>query len=106
MNTENTKDAFASEVGRALKEILRRIREMDWQDEPIPERFGCLYCKHYVRKEGYDQEWGRIAFFSNYCDKGLPDNYIVKGYLNDGGACPSFDDGDSQFIYMSEKERG
>lgn len=93
-------------AGAMFKVIAQRLRDVskmnDYPPKPIVP-WGCLNCKHYVREEGYDQEWGRYAFFYHHCDKGLDDKYIVNGKDAPNPEC--FEEGEPTVIYMSEKEK-
>lgn len=99
LNQSNTSD-----IGSALKLILKRLNE--YKDEPVEEtncKWGCLGCKNYVRKEGYNQQWGMYQFYTHYCSKGFEDKYIV--HTGNADDCKSWEEGENTLIYMSDKEK-
>lgn len=91
----------SEEVGKALKKISERIKQM--KDEPIIEcpKTGCRYCENHIREEGYDQQWGAFYFMYHSCKLGLNDTYKSGGTCD----CPDFKEGKETLIYMSEKEK-
>ena len=112
-----------SEIGKALKIISDRLKNTDaYTDDRPCKKYGCLECKHFQRKEGYDQQWGRFAFFYYKCKK-QPDrnmynndnNYTIFDiepdynpnfhYDKAKGECPYFEQGKNELVYMSEKEK-
>ena len=95
----------ASEAGKALKIILARIESMDSNEinNDTSQEYGCLYCSHYLRKEGYNQQWGMYQFYNCYCNKGIEKRYYPP--IIDESKCNEFEHGDNILIYMSEKEK-
>lgn len=109
-------------VGKALKIISERLNTLQ-QENSHHETYGCLVCKHFQRREVYDQEWGRFGFFYSKCkrqpNKDMTYNCrnmynildIEPGYNPNfynhaaKGKCPDFERGDNELVYMSEKEK-
>lgn len=91
------------DVGSVLRTILKRLEENSNNESKQNTKWGCLHCKHYVRKEGYNQQWGMYQFYNCYCNKGIKDKYII----NDGkqSNCDNFEEGENKLIYMSDKEK-
>lgn len=112
-----------SEIGKALKIISDRLKNTDaYADDRPCKKYGCLECKHFQRKEGYDQQWGRFAFFYYKCkkqpDRNMydhdntytifdiePDYSPYFHYDKAKGECPYFEQGKNELVYMSEKEK-
>lgn len=112
----------AVSVGKALKTTLERLNAFR-QENSHCKTYGCLVCKHFQRREGYDQEWGRFGFFYFKCkrqpNKDMTYNCrnmynildIEPGYNPNfynhaaKGKCPDFERGDNELVYMSEKEK-
>lgn len=93
----------ADKVGEALKLIIERISA--FEDEPLTEeiKWGCFYCKNYIREEGYNQQWGMYAFYRCYCSKGATEDYLINNSNKEN--CKLFEEGENQFVYISEKEK-
>ncbi|MDF2950445.1 MAG: hypothetical protein K0S18_28 [Anaerocolumna sp.] len=90
-----------NKAGEALRTILNRLKTI--KDEPVEEckKRGCFHCKNYVRREGYNQQWGMYQFYNNYCNKGVEEDKHM--YMDKD--CVSFELGENQYIYMSDKEK-
>lgn len=93
-----------TDVGKALKLISQRLQEIDIDEtsDNTCQEYGCLYCKHYVKEEGYNQQWGMYQFYNCYCKKGIEKHYSL---IIDNSKCNEFEHGDNILIYMSEKEK-
>lgn len=109
-------------VGKALKIISERLNAIR-QENSHHETYGCLVCKHFQKREVYDQEWGRFGFFYHKCKK-QPNRNIMYNYRNMydisdiepnynsnfynhvvKGECSYFERGENELVYMSEKEK-
>lgn len=109
-------------VGKALKIISERLNTLQ-QENSHHETYGCLVCKHFQRREVYDQEWGRFGFFYHKCKK-QPNRNIIYNYRNMYDIsdiesnynpnfynhvvkveCSYFERGENELVYMSEKEK-
>lgn len=72
------------------------------EQEKINCSHDCLKCKHYTRREAYNQQWGMIQFYNNSCNKGH--NGKINSYF-DGVECNDFEHGENTLIFMSDKEK-
>lgn len=91
------------EVGEALKTIFKRLQEITPDECTDTSReYGCLYCKHYIKEEGYNQQWGMYQFYNCYCNKGIKEKYYS---IIDSSKCNSYEHGDNILVYMSDKEK-
>lgn len=112
----------SEKMGNALKLMLKRLQNCTEIDNSPCKKYGCLECKYYQRKEGYDQEWGRFGFFYYKCLKQPNRNMYDKEntysifdiepdyspyfhYDKAKGKCPYFEQGDNELVYMSEEEK-
>ena len=114
-----------NKAGEALKLLLERLKNAPNSkpdDNKACKTYGCLQCKNYQKKEGYDQEWGRFGFFYYKCKKQPnrdmcnsesthtifdiePDYSPNFHYEKAKGECPYFERGNNELIYMSDKEK-
>ena len=100
----------AKSVGEAFKILLDRLRKTDLSPKETkrPEGYGCLECKHYQRREVYNQQWGMFQFGQFKCKKQPERNMMFheNHYFDKSkGECPYFERGENELIYMTEKEK-
>ncbi len=103
-----------ADVGRALKIILQRLKEVNERDAyTLPKTVlnHCGNCKFIHRVEYYDQQWGRFFIGHNWCDldKNLMDTgeYNLKRgkgheFVNN---CPYFEAGQGKYDEITNKEK-
>ncbi len=101
--------------------IIKREINMFTDTDPYKD-YGCLKCKHFQRKQGYDQQWGRVLFLYFKCkmqpdrDMHIQDNRYdicdIKPFRYDNlhlnkpkGLCLYFERGENELIYMTKEER-
>lgn len=97
-------------VGGAFKILLGRLRKSDLSPKKTErsEGYGCLECKHYQRREVYNQQWGMFQFGQFKCKKQPNRNMMFHEnhyYDKSKGECPYFERGENELIYMTEKEK-
>ena len=110
-------------IGKALRELLDRLNNIERRvDNEVCEKYGCLECRHFQRKEVYDQEWGRFAFFNFKCKRQPgrnmydhnnhytifdinPDYSPYFHYDKAKGECPYFEQGENELIYMPDEDK-
>ncbi len=100
-----------SKVGSALKTLLNRLKDSDFFEKTeisSCDTYGCLECKHYQRREVYNQQWGMFQFGQFKCKKQPDRNMMFHDnhyYDKSKGDCPYFERGENELIYMTEKEK-
>jgi hypothetical protein len=116
-------ESFNISAGEALKSICNKLRNTNWANSIEPcKTYGCLECKNFIRKEGYDQHRGCFAFFCSECkkqpDKNMNDFYNTYTILDiepdynpnfhydaAKGECPYFEQGENELLFMTTEEK-
>ena len=97
------------EVGKALRTILNRLKETNFETDNNELPHTCNNCKYCHGVEGYDQQWGMTYCVHSWCDKdrNLMDSWKDRNNLNSHYLvpCEHFEYGNGKYDKMSEKER-
>ncbi len=99
----------SEKVGKALKLVLERLREIDKEENDNKEpKHICTNCKYRNMEEGYDQQGGMFFVVRNWCgkDRKLMNTFFTHGndkYFSE--PCKYFESGDGVYHKMSEKEK-
>ena len=88
-------------VGKAFRVVLDKLNEANLSTNSH-ECYGCLACRHYQRREVYDEQWGMIRLGQFKC-KVQPDRdmMLVENTYYDA-QCPCFERGENEIIPMAE----
>lgn len=103
-------------MGRALKTIADRLKNIPVMPLANTEIYGCVGCRHFWSKETYDYQWGMWYFGEHRCkkqpNKGLMfsgDTYsnldLDSSYSLAKGECPYFERGQRELVYLTSEEK-
>ena len=90
-------------VGKAIRVVLDKLNEANLSTN-THECYGCFGCRHYQRREVYDEQWGMTRLGQFKC-KVQPDRdmMLIENTYYDA-RCPYFERGENEIILNDKGE--
>ena len=90
------------QTGEVLKTLSKYLKEDRLKESQIDADLApiktCNTCRHFIRQESYNQQWGMYQFMYFSCEKG---NDCRNCKLN----CKDYEQGKGMDIFLSKEEK-